>query len=115
MGDVGEWRLGLPAWLWAQILNLQEPKSSGAGAETVPTATLIATCPAAHGVHDVNAVAWCPRGGFEDLLATMRVDKKARGSQLRFVVLDGIGRPGILADPPEELLRAAYDHLAGVS
>jgi 3-dehydroquinate synthase len=50
---------------------------------------------------------------FEELHATMRVDKKARGSQLRFVVLDGIARPGILADPPEELLRAAYHHLAG--
>jgi 3-dehydroquinate synthase len=52
---------------------------------------------------------------FEALLATMRVDKKARGSQLRFVVLDGIGRPGILTDPPEDLLRAAFDHLAGAS
>jgi len=50
---------------------------------------------------------------FEELLATMRVDKKARGSQLRFVVLDGIARPGILSDPDEALLRAAYDHLAG--
>jgi 3-dehydroquinate synthase len=50
---------------------------------------------------------------FEDLLATMRVDKKARGAQLRFVVLDGIARPAILTDPPEELLRAAHDHLAG--
>jgi 3-dehydroquinate synthase len=50
---------------------------------------------------------------FEDLLATMRVDKKARGARLRFVVLDGPARPAILADPSEDLLRAAYDHLAG--
>jgi 3-dehydroquinate synthase len=50
---------------------------------------------------------------FEELLATMRVDKKARGSHLRFVVLDDLGRPGILTDPPDDLLRAAYDHLAG--
>jgi 3-dehydroquinate synthase len=50
---------------------------------------------------------------FETLLATMRVDKKARGSHLRFVVLDGIGRPAILTDPADDLLRAAYDHLAG--
>ncbi len=49
---------------------------------------------------------------FEDLLATMRVDKKSRGSQLRFVVLDGIGRPVVLAGPSEEQLRAAYEHLA---
>jgi 3-dehydroquinate synthase len=52
---------------------------------------------------------------FEELLATMRVDKKARGSHLRFVVLDDLGRPAILTDPPEEHLRAAYEHLAGRS
>jgi 3-dehydroquinate synthase len=50
---------------------------------------------------------------FEELLATMRVDKKSRGSQLRFVVLEGIARPAILADPPDDLLRAAYEHLGG--
>ncbi|HEX2894713.1 MAG TPA: 3-dehydroquinate synthase [Marmoricola sp.] len=49
---------------------------------------------------------------FDELLATMRVDKKARGSHLRFVVLDGIARPAILTDPADELLRAAYEHLA---
>jgi 3-dehydroquinate synthase len=43
----------------------------------------------------------------------MRVDKKSRGSQLRFVVLEGIGRPAILADPSDDLLRAAYEHLGG--
>ena len=52
---------------------------------------------------------------FEELLATMRVDKKSRGAQLRFVVLDALGRPAILADPDEELLRAAYDKVRGVS
>ncbi len=52
--------------------------------------------------------------GFEDVLATMRVDKKSRGAQLRFVVLDGLARPAILADPEEELLRAAYDTVRGV-
>ena len=50
---------------------------------------------------------------FEELLAGMRVDKKARGSQLRFVVLDEIAEPRILADPPEADLRAAYDVLSG--
>lgn len=50
---------------------------------------------------------------FEDLLATMRVDKKSRGDQLRFVVLDGIARPRILAGPDEADLRAAYDVMAG--
>ena len=52
---------------------------------------------------------------FDELLATMRVDKKSRGSQLRFVVLDGLARPAILADPDERALRSAYDHLGGVS
>ena len=53
------------------------------------------------------------RAPFETLLATMRVDKKARGSHLRFVVLDGLAAPTILSDPSEEHLRAAYEHLAG--
>jgi 3-dehydroquinate synthase len=51
---------------------------------------------------------------FDELHATMRMDKKSRGSQLRFVVLDAIARPGILAGPDEELLQTAYEHLAGV-
>ena len=33
----------------------------------------------------------------------------------RFVVLTGIGRPTILTDPDEAVLRAAYDHLAGAA
>ncbi len=43
-----------------------------------------------------------------ELRAAMSVDKKARGARLRFVVLDGLAQPGILADPPEELLEQAY-------
>ena len=31
---------------------------------------------------------------FAELLETMRVDKKARGNRLRFVVLDGLAAPG---------------------
>jgi 3-dehydroquinate synthase len=38
----------------------------------------------------------------------MRVDKKARGATLRFVVLDGIGRPRILTDPDPAWLDAAW-------
>ncbi len=59
--------------------------------------------------------AGVPEVAFDELLATMRVDKKARGAQLRFVVLDGLARPSILADPDEAMLRAAYDHVRGVS
>lgn len=47
-------------------------------------------------------------GDFEALLATMRVDKKSRGNQLRFVVLSDIGAPTVLAGPSEDDLRAAF-------
>jgi len=43
-----------------------------------------------------------------DLLATMRVDKKSRGSRLRFVVLDGLARPSILDGPADDLLSDVY-------
>jgi 3-dehydroquinate synthase len=42
------------------------------------------------------------------LRATMAVDKKTRASKLRLVVLDGLAKPGIMTDPPEELLELAY-------
>lgn len=47
-------------------------------------------------------------GRWDQLLAAMRVDKKARGDLLRFVVLDDIGRPTILEGPDPALLAAAY-------
>ncbi|MEP6816777.1 MAG: 3-dehydroquinate synthase family protein, partial [Marmoricola sp.] len=50
---------------------------------------------------------------FEELLATMRVDKKSRGDLLRFVVLDGLARPTVLEGPDEALLRSSYDVMAG--
>ena len=46
------------------------------------------------------------------LRASMQVDKKARGTTVRFVVLDGLAKPGILADPSEDLLREAYGAVA---
>jgi 3-dehydroquinate synthase len=48
-------------------------------------------------------------GRWDALLTAMTRDKKTRGATLRFVVLDGIGHPGRLEGPSEELLRAAYD------
>jgi 3-dehydroquinate synthase len=39
----------------------------------------------------------------------MRRDKKTRGVRLRFVVLEGLGRPARLEGPDESWLRAAYD------
>ncbi|HEX5540149.1 MAG TPA: 3-dehydroquinate synthase [Micromonospora sp.] len=53
-----------------------------------------------------------PASAWPELLAAMRVDKKARGARLRFVVLDGLARPAILDDPEETLLRAAYQEVA---
>lgn len=45
---------------------------------------------------------------YDELRALMAVDKKSRGSTLRFVVLHELGRPAILAGPEPELLAAAY-------
>jgi 3-dehydroquinate synthase len=45
---------------------------------------------------------------WEQLLATMRRDKKARGDLLRFVVLEGVGRPVRLEGPDPALLAAAF-------
>lgn len=52
-----------------------------------------------------------PDGTWRRLRDAMAVDKKARGQRLRLVVLDGLGRPAILADPPEDLLRRAFDEV----
>ncbi|MGD9955030.1 MAG: 3-dehydroquinate synthase [Candidatus Nanopelagicales bacterium] len=54
-------------------------------------------------------------GRFEELLAAMRIDKKSRGDLLRFVVLDGIGRPGLLEGPDQALLEAAYAEVSEVA
>ena len=51
-------------------------------------------------------------GRFPELLGAMRIDKKSRGDLLRFVVLDGIGRPGLLEGPDPALLAAAYAEVA---
>lgn len=51
-------------------------------------------------------------GQWEALLSAMAVDKKARGSLLRFVILDSIGSPAALEGPPIETLRAAYDRIS---
>jgi 3-dehydroquinate synthase len=45
---------------------------------------------------------------FPELLATMALDKKTRGSTLRFVILDAVARAAIMAGPPVELLGEAY-------
>lgn len=52
------------------------------------------------------------RDRWQALLDGMRRDKKTRGDLLRFVVLDGIGKPGILEVPDTSLLFAAYQEIA---
>ncbi|WP_318206776.1 MULTISPECIES: 3-dehydroquinate synthase [unclassified Streptomyces] len=46
------------------------------------------------------------------LLETMRVDKKSRGDLLRFIVLDGIGKPTVLESPDPAVLIAAYGEVS---
>jgi 3-dehydroquinate synthase len=52
------------------------------------------------------------QGAFPELLETMRVDKKARGNRLRFVVLDGLARPVTVDDPDPAVLAAAYTEVS---
>ncbi len=53
-----------------------------------------------------------PRAAWPELRATMSLDKKARGARLRMVILDGVGRPVIYDNPPEDLLAQAYEVVA---
>jgi 3-dehydroquinate synthase len=52
-------------------------------------------------------------GDWDRLQEVMRRDKKARGAALRFVVLDGLGRPRILTDPDPAWLDAAWAAVDG--
>jgi 3-dehydroquinate synthase len=52
-------------------------------------------------------------GQWPRLREAMAVDKKSRGGRLRFVVLDELARPGILENPPDELLSQAYREVGG--
>jgi 3-dehydroquinate synthase len=49
---------------------------------------------------------------FAGLLATMRVDKKARGNRIRFVVLEGVGRVVVVDEPDPAVLAAAYSEVS---
>ncbi len=45
---------------------------------------------------------------WDQLLMTMQKDKKSRAGSLRFVVLEGIGKPGMLHAPTPDLLFTAF-------
>ncbi len=53
-----------------------------------------------------------PGGSFDELFAVMRRDKKSRGAVLRFVVLEGVGRPVRLEGPDEAWLRDAFSAIS---
>jgi len=53
-----------------------------------------------------------PAGRWNTLLATMQRDKKARAGQLRFIVLDDLGKPTTMLAPDQSLLFAAYQEIA---
>jgi len=53
-----------------------------------------------------------PAGAWPALREAMGMDKKSRGARLRLVVLDGLARPSILDNPPEELLWQAYQEVS---
>jgi 3-dehydroquinate synthase len=52
------------------------------------------------------------RDAWPRLHSAMGVDKKVRGGRLRFVVLDGLGKPRVLDDPDSDLLESAYAEVA---
>jgi 3-dehydroquinate synthase len=52
-----------------------------------------------------------PLGRWNTLLATMQRDKKARAGMMRFIVLDDVGKPTVLAGPDESMLFAAYQEV----
>ncbi len=53
-----------------------------------------------------------PADRWEALYAGMQVDKKSRGGILRFIVLDGLAKPGVLEAPTKELLFTAFQEIA---
>jgi len=52
-----------------------------------------------------------PLGRWDTLLATMRRDKKARGSMLRFIVLNDVAKPVTINVPDTSVLFAAYQEV----
>ena len=52
-----------------------------------------------------------PAGRWSTLFSVMKRDKKARGELLRFIILDDIAKPTVLAGPDQSLLFAAYQEI----
>jgi 3-dehydroquinate synthase len=72
-----------------------------------------ATADRHHSVLQLLGLPTTYRGAsWSQLHDTMRLDKKSRGDQLRFVVLEGLARPTILTAPDPALLTAAYAEIS---
>jgi 3-dehydroquinate synthase len=52
-----------------------------------------------------------PADKWNQLVETMQRDKKSRAGTLRFVVLDALAKPTIMAAPTPEMLHAAYQEI----
>ncbi|EAU81486.2 CIAO1 [Coprinopsis cinerea okayama7 len=57
-----------------RVWGITEPAKVAVGVEH----KLVASYADAHGVHDINAISWCPRKGYETLLATAGDDQCIR-------------------------------------
>lgn len=53
-----------------------------------------------------------PAGKWGQLLSNMRIDKKSRGGNLRFVVLEQIGKPTIMHGVTDEILFTSFQEIA---
>lgn len=53
-----------------------------------------------------------PADKWGQLLANMRIDKKSRAGNLRFIVLDEVGKPTIMHSPTDEILFTAFQEIA---
>ena len=53
-------------------------------------------------------------GAWADVRATMSIDKKARGSHLRLILLEDIGRTAVVADVDEPILAQSFQAIQGV-
>jgi 3-dehydroquinate synthase len=52
-----------------------------------------------------------PHSAWDQLRPAMNLDKKTRGTNLRFVVLAGLGRPQVMINPSEAVLLDSYNAL----
>lgn len=67
-GQITVYQADVSPLLFSNLLRSQEGEQGGEGGR-IEVKVLTKTAPA-HGVYDINSVAWCPRKGFESYLAS---------------------------------------------